>query len=48
MMSYTWAVNPLDAYIEYEDFTNTVYTCHWRLNGADGEYTATSYGTVSA
>ena len=46
-MSYTWAVNPLDAYIEYEDFANTVYTCHWRLNGADGEYSASSYGTVS-
>ena len=46
-MSYAWVVNPLDAWLTYEDFTNTVYTCHWRLNGADGEYTATSYGTVS-
>ena len=44
----------MDAYIEYEDYSDTVYCVHWRLTGTSSEtdpegekYTASVYGTVS-
>ena len=53
--TYTWQANPtVDAYIEYEDYSDTVYCIHWRLTGTSSEtdpegekYTSSVYGTVS-
>ena len=44
----------MDAYIEYEDYSDTVYCVHWRLTGTSSEtdpegnkYTASVYGTIN-
>ena len=42
----TWSIVQLDAYPQYEGKTDVVFTAHWRLDGADGEYTAGVYGSV--
>ena len=42
----TWSVVQLDAYPEFDGNTDVVFTVHWTLNGADGEYTGHVYGSV--
>jgi len=42
----TWVIEQMDCYPQSEGQTDVVFTIHWRVNAADGVYTATSYGTV--
>jgi len=42
----TWSVVQMDAYPEYEGETDVVFTVHWTLNGTDGTYNGSVYGTV--
>ena len=41
----TWAVVQMDAYPEYEGGTDVVFTVHWTLNGTDGTYNGSVYGS---
>lgn len=42
----TWNVKQLDCYPEYEGEPDVVFTVHWILNGTDGAYNGSVYGTV--
>ena len=42
----TWGVVQLDCYPEYEGETDVVFTVHWTLNGTDGTYNGSVYGSV--
>jgi hypothetical protein len=42
----TWNVVQMDAYPEYEGETDVVFTVHWTLNGTDGTYNGSVYGSV--
>lgn len=42
----TWAVVQMDAYPEYEGEADVVFTVHWTLNGTDGTYAGSVYGSV--
>jgi len=42
----TWSVVQMDAYPEYEGETDVVFTVHWQLNGTDGTYNGSVYGSV--
>ena len=44
--TYTWSFPTLTAYPQSEGQTDVVYTVHWVLNGTDGTYTGSVYGTV--
>ena len=41
----TWNVVQMDAYPEYEGETDVVFTVHWTLNGTDGTYVGSVYGS---
>ena len=45
-VTYNWSVAQMDAYPEYENHTDVVFTVHWRMDGTDGEHTAGVYGSV--
>ena len=42
----TWGVAQMDAYPEYEGEPDVVFTVHWTLNGTDGTYIGSVYGSV--
>lgn len=42
----TWNVVQMDCYPEVDGEQDVVFTVHWRLNGVDGEYTGSVYGSV--
>ena len=42
----TWVVEAMDCYPQSAGETDVVFTVHWRLNGTNGTYNATVYGTV--
>lgn len=42
-IEYTWTIPTT----EYEADTGLIKTVHWRCNASEGEYVASSYGTVS-
>jgi len=42
----TWAVVQMDCYPEYDGDTDVVFTVHWTLNGTDGTYNGSVYGSV--
>lgn len=42
----TWSIQQLDAYPELDGDTDVVFTVHWTLNGTDGTYAGSVYGTV--
>ena len=43
MVTYTWsALNT-----EYDTATGGITVIHWRCDGVDGDYSASSYGTTS-
>jgi hypothetical protein len=42
----TWSVVSLDAYPELDGETDVVFTVHWQLNGTDGAYAGSVYGSV--
>jgi hypothetical protein len=41
----TWSVVSLDAYPEFDGETDVVFTVHWTLNGTDGTYNGSVYGS---
>ncbi len=45
-IEYTWVFNPLNVKLSEDGMTNVVYNVNWRMNAADGEYTATLYGSI--
>ncbi len=44
--TYAWVIEQLDCYPELDGHTDVVFTAHWRLNGTDGTYNGTVYGSV--
>ena len=42
----TWSVVSMDAYPELDGETDVVFVVHWTLNGTDGTYNGSVYGTV--
>jgi hypothetical protein len=44
--TFTWTINAMDCYPTHEGQTDVVYTIHYSVSGADGDYTGSSYGTV--
>jgi hypothetical protein len=45
-INYEWKIEQMEAYPQYEGHSDVVFTCHWRLNANEGNYNATSYGSV--
>lgn len=45
-ITYTWTINAMDAYPQYEGQEDVVFTVHWTLNGTDGTHNGSVYGTV--
>lgn len=45
-IAYNWVIEQMSAYPEYEGQKDVVFTVTWRLNGTDGTYNATVYGSV--
>ena len=43
---YTWGFPALDVIYSEDGFQNVVHTVHWTYTAVDGDYTASSYGTV--
>jgi hypothetical protein len=44
--TYTWLVKAMNCAAQEGNKTDVVMTIHWRLNGTDGTYNATVYGSV--
>lgn len=42
----TWSVVSMDCYPELDGETDVVFTVHWTLNGTDGTYAGSVYGSV--
>ena len=42
----TWNVVSMDAYPELDGETDVVFSVHWQLNGTDGTYNGSVYGSV--
>ena len=45
MATITWEIAQLSCYPAKEDQTDVVFSVSWRVNGSDGTYNATAYGT---
>jgi hypothetical protein len=46
-MNYEWKIVAMDCYPEKDGLVNCVFTCHWTLNGDDGEgHSGSAYGSV--
>ena len=41
----TWNIVALDAYPELDGEQDVVFTVHWQLNGTDGAYAGSVYGS---
>jgi hypothetical protein len=41
----TWSVSQLNCYPELDGETDVVFTVHWTLNGTDGTYAGSVYGS---
>lgn len=44
--TYTWSFSSLERDVSKDGLADVVTTSHWRITGADGEYSATNYGSV--
>jgi hypothetical protein len=44
-MTTNWNINQLNAYPEKDGKQDVVFTVHWTLEGVDGEFTGSSYGS---
>jgi hypothetical protein len=44
-ITYTWNIVQLDCYPEYAGETDVVFTSNWTLDGTDGDYLGSVYGT---
>lgn len=47
VVSYVWALGPLDVKLAGNGLTNVVYNVNWCLIGTDGDYSASVYGSCS-
>lgn len=45
-VTYDWNFNPFEAYPQYAEQTDVVFTIHWQLYASTGSYRAGSIGTV--
>jgi len=45
-MALTWKIDALNCKPSFDGKTNVVETIHWRLNGVDGDYATSVYGSV--
>lgn len=45
-IAYTWVINALEAYPQYEGESDVVFTVHWTFNGSDGTHDGSVYGSV--
>jgi len=45
-ITYNWVIEQMEAYPQYEGHSDVVFNVHWRLNANEGNYNATSYGSV--
>lgn len=45
-ITYNWIIEQMEAYPEKDGHTDVVFTVHWRANANEGNYNATSYGSV--
>ena len=46
MATFNWNINQLNAYPEKDGKQDVVFTVHWTLEGVDGEFTGSSYGSA--
>ena len=44
-MALTWKIEQLNCKPFFDGKTNVVETIHWRLNGVDGDYATSVYGS---
>ena len=47
MTTITWTIEQLSCYPQEFDKTDVVFSAAWRVNGTDGTYNATVYGSQS-
>ena len=47
MTTITWTIEQLSCYPEVDNYTDVVFSAAWRVNGTDGTYNATVYGSQS-
>lgn len=45
-VTYEWVIEQMSCYPEYEGEQDVVFTVCWRLNGNEGDYNGTVYGSV--
>jgi len=45
-VTYDWNFNPFEAYPQYAEQTDVVFTIHWQLYASSGSYKAGSIGTI--
>lgn len=45
-VTYDWNFNPFEAYPQYAEQTDVVFTIHWQLYASSGSYRAGSIGTI--
>lgn len=46
-ITYNWTISQLECKPQEDNVQDVVVTIHWRLDGADGEYSAGVYGSVA-
>ncbi len=46
-ITYTWSVQEVNAFPVKDGKQNVVFNVHWIAGGADGEHTASAYGSTS-
>ena len=44
-ITYTWSVVQMDAYPELDNEPDVVFNVHWTMNGTDGTYGGSVYGS---
>ena len=47
MTTYNWTIQAMDCVPQEDGHTDVVVTAHWNVQGTDGTYTASAYGTQS-
>lgn len=46
-MKIEWKIDALECYPEKNDMKDVVFTAHWRVNGTDGDFSGSAYGSVA-
>jgi hypothetical protein len=45
-VTYDWNFNPFEAYPQYAEQTDVVFTIHWQLYASSGSYNSKAIGTI--